>query len=213
MREDDPPPPLLCQKGGRIPVPQVQQRDLPCSSLWTSCWKQTCLFPSFSPSWCVHCRKGPPHRFQRMAYVWGEGEARFGPWAGTELEVEDFETDVLPPGPSCISSECRILRSPELQRQLAVMCIQKAKLCVCMSHVLTVQDSVFNHNHGLTNEEGSTQTTFRLAARRWDPEANGVQTCDRELELWKNELPEDAKYRTPTWLEVDSGRDSIALNR
>lgn len=129
------------------------------------------------------------------------------------LTVADFEDAVLPNGPSCIPSDCKVLRSAEIQRQLAVMCIEKAKLCICISHVLSVQYSVLSNNHGVISEEGSTMTTVRLTAKKREPEIYEVQSCDRELEEWKANLPIEAQYYTPSWQDLDKGDDCIILNR
>lgn len=129
------------------------------------------------------------------------------------LEVSDFETAVLPEGPSCIPADCRVLRDYDMQKQLAVMCIEKTKLCICMSHVLSVQYSVLNNNHGATSEEGSTKTTQHLVAKTLDPEMNEVQACDKEIQEWEQNLPEEARYVTPTWRDMDSGNESVVLNR
>ncbi|GIZ40741.1 hypothetical protein CKM354_000406800 [Cercospora kikuchii] len=129
------------------------------------------------------------------------------------LELSDFECAVLPEGPSCIPASCKLLRDLDMQRQLNIMCIQNAKLCICMSHVLSVQYSVLNSNHGVVSDEGNTVTTVRLVAKKRDPEQTEVQTCNAELEQWKSELPDEAQYAIPTWTDVDSGRDSLVLNR
>ncbi|KAK4507440.1 hypothetical protein PRZ48_001175 [Zasmidium cellare] len=128
------------------------------------------------------------------------------------LTINDFESVALPDGVSCIPPDCKLLRDVGMQNELAQMCIESAKLCICMSHVLSVQYSVLNSNHGMLSEEGSTQTTARLSRKR-DPEVNEVQACDKELQDWKNELPVEAQYSVPSWQDVDSGMDSIVLNR
>ena len=72
---------------------------------------------------------------------------------------------------------------------------------------------MLNNNHGVLSEEGSTKTTMHLVAKKWDPEVNEVQTCDKELQEWKEKLPEEAQYIVPSWHDVDSGNESIVLNR
>lgn len=129
------------------------------------------------------------------------------------LNISDFESAVLPEGPSCIPAECKLLRNLDMQKKLAVMCIESAKLCVCMSHVLSVQYSVLNNNHGVVNDEGSTKTTVRLVAKKLEPGVNEVQTCDKELQQWRDELPQEALYVAPTWQDVDAGNESVVLNR
>ena len=129
------------------------------------------------------------------------------------LTVQDFDMEVLPEGPSCIPTDCKVLRDIEVQRKLAVMCTEKAKLCMAMSHVLSVQYSVLHNNHGVLSEEGSTRTTMMLVAKKLEPEVNEVHDCDKELQDWKEGLAEEAQYIVPTWHDMDSGNESIVLNR
>lgn len=130
------------------------------------------------------------------------------------LELDDFEMTILPDGPSCIPADCNVMRDPELQRQLAIMCIEKAKLCVCVSNVLSVQYSVLHNEHGVNkSDDGNTRTTGMLVANRVEPGSHSVQACDNALQDWKVNLPPEAQYNAPTWTDVDSGNESIALNR
>lgn len=128
------------------------------------------------------------------------------------LEVEDFEIAVLPEGTSCIPADCTLLRDVEKQRQLAVMCVAKAKLCMCISTVLSVQYSVLHNNHGVSGTEGTTQTTMMLLPKK-APGIDGVQACDQELQEWRDNLPEEAHYVVPMWNDVEAGNGSMALNR
>jgi hypothetical protein len=129
------------------------------------------------------------------------------------LDINDFDVAVLPAGVSCIPADCKVLRDLDTQKQLAEMCIQTAKLCICMSHVLSVQYSVLNNNHGVISEHGSTRTTVHLVAKQLDPEVNEVQTCDQELQEWSDALPEEVKYVEASWQEVDSGNRAVVLHR
>jgi hypothetical protein len=120
------------------------------------------------------------------------------------LTLDDFEIALLPDSISCLPSDCRIVRDVDMQRQLAIMCIEKAKLCLCVSHVLSKQYCVLNNNQGPLND----RTTMMLLPKRLDPETSEVKTCDEELQRWVNELPEEAKYS-----EKSSGDDCLDLHR
>lgn len=74
------------------------------------------------------------------------------------------------------------------------MCIEKAKLCVCISQVLSAQYSVLNTNQGSLAADGSTRTTMMLLPKKLDPECCQVARCDSELAKWIRELPEEARY-------------------
>ncbi|KAF2796166.1 cutinase transcription factor 1 alpha [Melanomma pulvis-pyrius CBS 109.77] len=106
------------------------------------------------------------------------------------LTLDDFELAPLPDSISCLPPDCRVARDVDMQRQLAIMCIEKAKLCLCISHVLSKQYCVLNNNQGLLND----RTTMMLLPKKLDPETSEVKACDEELQKWVNELPEEAKY-------------------
>ncbi|CAO2650742.1 Nn.00g020340.m01.CDS01 [Neocucurbitaria sp. VM-36] len=106
------------------------------------------------------------------------------------LTMDDFEIAPISDSITCIPADCRVARDVEVQRQLAVMCIEKARLCLCISHVLSKQYCVLNNNHGLQND----RTTMMLLPKKLDPETSEVKACDDELQKWVTELPEEAKY-------------------
>jgi len=106
------------------------------------------------------------------------------------LTLDDFELSPIPDSITCIPVECHVARDADLQRQLAIMCIEKARLCLCISHVLSKQYCVLNNNHGLQND----RTTMMLLPKKLDPGTSEVNTCDEELQRWVSELPEEAQY-------------------
>ena len=122
------------------------------------------------------------------------------------LQLADFELDTLPIGPCCISADCKVMRDTEKQRQLAVMCIEKAKLCMCISHILSVQD-------GVTSSKGSTRTATILFANSLEPGDDQIQASAKALQEWKDRLPEAAQYVTPTLHDVESSNSCLVLNR
>lgn len=127
------------------------------------------------------------------------------------LTVDDFEIGVLPEESSCIPIECNLLRDVEKQRQLAVLCIEKAKLCICISNVLSVQYSVLQ-NQSAAAAENSTRSTMSLQPRKGESTTE-VQACDEALQGWKTGLPEEAHYVVPMWNDVESGDGYMVLNR
>lgn len=120
------------------------------------------------------------------------------------LTLDDFEIAPIPDSITCIPADCKVARDVNVQRQLAIMCIEKARLCLCISHVLSKQYCVLNNNHGLQND----RTTMMLLPKKLDPATSEVKTCDEELQKWVNELPEDAKYT-----DKPSGEAAIDLAR
>jgi len=120
------------------------------------------------------------------------------------LTLDDFEIAPIPESVTCIPADCRVARDVDIQRQLAIMCIEKARLCLCISHVLSKQYCVLNNNHGLQND----RTTMMLLPKKLDPETSEVKACDEELQKWVSELPEEAQYT-----DKSSGVAAIDLSR
>jgi hypothetical protein len=120
------------------------------------------------------------------------------------LTLDDFEIAPLPESVSCLPADCRFARDVDMQRQLAIMCIEKAKLCLCISHVLSKQYCVLNNAQGILND----RTTMMLLPKKLDPETSEVKTCDEELQKWVNELQEEAKYT-----DQPSGDKTLDLHR
>ncbi|KAH6416953.1 hypothetical protein HBI14_106720 [Parastagonospora nodorum] len=106
------------------------------------------------------------------------------------LTMDDFEISAIPDDITCIPADCRVARDTDTQRQLAIMCIEKARLCLCISQVLSKQYCVLNNNHGLQND----RTTMMLLPKKLDPETSEVKACDDELQKWVSELPDEAQY-------------------
>jgi len=120
------------------------------------------------------------------------------------MTLDDFEIMAIPDSITCISPDCTIARDVEKQKELAIMCIEKAKLCLCISHVLSKQYCVLNNNQGLVND----RTTMMLLPKKLGPNKCEVVACDTELHKWFDELPEAAKHR-----ETLTGDAAIDLNR
>jgi hypothetical protein len=129
------------------------------------------------------------------------------------LTVGDFEISVLPEDCCCIPSDCSLLRDVEKQRQLAVLCIEKAKLCMCISSVLSVQYSVLQSTNPTNGPEGSTRSTMSLQPKKTESGTTEVQACDQALQEWKDNLPQEAHYAVPMWNDVESGDGYMVLNR
>jgi hypothetical protein len=129
------------------------------------------------------------------------------------LTVEDFDIQALPDTElSCVPMECSLLRDAEKQRVLAVMCIEKAKLCTCISNVLSVQYSVLHNNQSSSSSADGTRSTMSLQPKR-NEGTTEVQECDEALQQWKDSLPEEAHYTVPMWNDVESGDGYMVLNR
>jgi len=113
------------------------------------------------------------------------------------LTENDFEIGVLSMSNSIIPNSDNLARDVAAQRQLAQMCIAKAKLSVCISHVLTAQYSVLVKHQGMQSREGTTRSSVMLFPKKID-QTEEVKRCDEELTTWIDELPEALMYSPET---------------
>lgn len=129
------------------------------------------------------------------------------------LTLEDFELEALPEDLSCISRECSLAWDSDKRRQIAIMCIEKAKLCLCISHVLSAQYSVLNNNLGGVTAEGNATTTMMLLPKKQDAETCDVETCDVELNKWIDDLPENLRYPELSPTELGNEDEVFIVHR
>ncbi|KAI9646566.1 hypothetical protein NHQ30_004561 [Ciborinia camelliae] len=108
------------------------------------------------------------------------------------LTEDDFEIKALDPRNSIISTECSLIRDVEAQRDLALMCISKARLCLCISQVLAAQYSVLARHQGVSSEVGRTTSSIMLFPKK--SESYEVEECDLALNHWKSNLPQECVY-------------------
>ncbi|KAF9883328.1 hypothetical protein FE257_003746 [Aspergillus nanangensis] len=98
------------------------------------------------------------------------------------LTLEDFECGPLPP--STIVPDCAVVRDPLQRRQLAVLCIEKCKLCVCIDRVLACQ-----FRTTATVLSGDEEPVLMLVPEL-DPTIDSQRdACTRQLESWSRQLP------------------------
>ena len=128
------------------------------------------------------------------------------------LTLDDFEIDMDVSNIPLLSEGEDYEQALNKQRELAIMCIEKAKLCVGISHVLTAQYSVLNTNQGSLAADGSTKTTMVLLPKGRDKDTCEVEKCDAELQKWVTGLPGEAVYR-PVKMGDEPVDASLSLHR
>lgn len=129
------------------------------------------------------------------------------------LTLEDFDFDMDVSNIPLFSEEGDTYeQATSRQRQLAILCIEKAKLCICISHILTAQYSVLNTNQGSLAADGSTKTTMVLLPKAQDKDSCEVHKCDESLQDWVHGLSEEAVYR-PVRGGDEPVDDTLGLHR
>ncbi|KAI1498223.1 transcription factor CTF1 [Biscogniauxia marginata] len=128
------------------------------------------------------------------------------------LEEGDFEIEALPDEvQALVGAECALVRDVRMQQELALMCIAKAKLCLCVSHMLKAQYSVLIRDK--SRPENTTNSTMMLFPNKQLDNVEGVRHCDLELMAWVKSLPPCCQYRPLSSLDGQSGRATVAVQR
>ncbi len=127
------------------------------------------------------------------------------------LEEADFEIEALPDENKVLGPECALVRDLGMQRQLATLCVEKAKLCLCVSHTLKVQYSVLNRDN--IRPENTTASTMMLFPNKTLNNVERVQAVDLELTTWVNNLPHSCQYRPLMSVDIEDGNSTVAVQR
>ncbi|RDW80640.1 hypothetical protein BP5796_05338 [Coleophoma crateriformis] len=101
------------------------------------------------------------------------------------------------------------LRTVEMQRNMALGFIAKAKLCICVGHVLATQYTSLVRDHGMQQGPDGKGESRTLLVPKQDSNPDEVLFCDQELEHWYNKLPVPCHYTCPSNEELSSGQALI----
>ena len=124
------------------------------------------------------------------------------------LTLDDFEFQAFSPEIVKMVGDSEILQNISHQRELALMFIEKAKLCLCVSHVLSAQYSVLSHKFG-----GTMETTMMLVPKKSTAESFEVRRCDQELEDWLANLPVETQYTPSGVSKLPEAREVLHSHR
>ncbi|KAK2594929.1 Cutinase transcription factor 1 beta [Conoideocrella luteorostrata] len=127
------------------------------------------------------------------------------------LVESDFEIQPLADGITVVPPECAMIRDVNMQYELAVMCISKAKLCLCISHMLKTQYSVLIRDK--MKPENTTNSTMMLFPNKHMDNVDNVNSVDLELSAWAASLPDVCQYRPLNPMDVKDGKSTIAVQR
>lgn len=124
------------------------------------------------------------------------------------LTLDDFEFHPFSPEIVSMVGNSEVLQNVEHQKKLALMFIEKAKLCLCVSHVLSAQYSVLSHKFG-----GTMETTMMLVPKKSAAETFEVRRCDQELEDWLANLPTEIQYTPAAPAKLTEAQEVLHSHR
>ncbi|KAM0573677.1 hypothetical protein ACHAP9_002116 [Verticillium nonalfalfae] len=127
------------------------------------------------------------------------------------LTENDFEIELLAEENHAVPAECTLVRDIAMQQELASMCVAKAKLCICISHMLKAQYSVLIRDK--MRPDNTVNSTMMLFPNKKLDNFESVTSVDLELMAWAEALPQACQYRPLTPLDVKNGRSTLAVQR
>jgi Fungal specific transcription factor domain len=153
--------------------------------------------------WCLYSRDRLIALALHRPTQINEGICNVPPLALTDLDTKPFHGAVN----NDILLGCSYMGDAYLQRRLAVMFIEKVKLCQCLGRVLFAHYSPFNGVSGTTRE-----TTITLIPRQ-SSDAE-LQRCSQKLDAWLSRLPDEATFTAAPRekKELSDGDDVLYLH-
>ena len=127
------------------------------------------------------------------------------------LTLEDFDIRASSAHNISILTDCTFIEDTILQTDLAMMCIAKAKLCLCLGHVLSTRYCDLVRDQG-TAQQDITRANFMLFPEKMH-QIDKTQLCDAMLREWKQGLPAHCLYITPSTEEVARAGTSFIVQR
>lgn len=129
------------------------------------------------------------------------------------LVVEDFDIKALSTENVLVSMSCPLMQDTRMQKELADMCVAKAKLCVCAGHVLSAQDSVSVTARGGKLNKKRDMRSHTVSSSQRLTHNEEFTWCDNELDEWIENLPAAYTNGTPTCDDIIQGKATLAVQR
>jgi hypothetical protein len=118
-----------------------------------------------------------------------------------DLGLDDFDTEQYDAEVLLTFPRCAQLFSSESQREMAIICVQTVRLCMCIGVILE------NLYVGFWNQGYNNRSTVSLAPKR-HIEIQAVHQYENVLQQWFRNLPGVARYNPPL-VSNDVDQDSI----
>lgn len=123
------------------------------------------------------------------------------------LTADDFEIYNLSAEDRCLFTEHTLMQDIKSQRDLALICVSHARLCVCISEVLEIQ--------GKNGQLHSSIAATTTAVNRRDSSVDMARaiTSHRALTDWRNSLPPSCQYQPLDSGDINDGDSILFVQR
>lgn len=133
------------------------------------------------------------------------------------LTLDDFDLTPLSDQIQCVSPKCAVARDIEKQRQLAIMCVNMSKLCLCIGKIIKAQYDVSSPFPQPIPQDSNINTIQmlpqKLVPKKGPRKLADIKKCDMELTSWLGELWEQGFYIQNTLSDLRDNRGPVAVHR
>ncbi|KFY99790.1 hypothetical protein V498_00515 [Pseudogymnoascus sp. VKM F-4517 (FW-2822)] len=136
--------------------------------------------------WTSFCRE------QKLALALGR-PSRLTYYNVPMLTLDDFDIGSLPDGASYL--ECTYAGDVARQKELALLCIEHTKLCVCICHIVS---SIFANRRKVDGESQDIYNGIYSQAPYED-----MDSCAKKIEQWHIATPKDLQYENVSKQKYD----------
>jgi hypothetical protein len=105
------------------------------------------------------------------------------------LTLDDFDIVALPDNVSCIPMDCSVARNLDQQRQLAELCIQRARVCQLINRISETAYIASTNQQAVAAEEQSPVAETMPRTREPGTNLQQLIACHGELQQWLDGLP------------------------
>ncbi|KAH8691446.1 fungal-specific transcription factor domain-containing protein [Talaromyces proteolyticus] len=126
------------------------------------------------------------------------------------LKEEDFDLDTLITDIKAGSFEFCSAKDFVIQKDLILLCVSTAKLCVCINMVLEIQGKNNNQTNNSALIEVISSPQYQTPS--YD-HIDQLLTCDKNLTNWMHSLPPACKYRASGKADTEDSSFVVFLQR
>jgi hypothetical protein len=127
------------------------------------------------------------------------------------LTGRDFDIERLPAHNQILPQDCTIVRDMEQQQHAAALCVEMARLCVIISHLLKSQYSMLSREN--LSPGDTTSSTMMLFPNKAVENGETITQIDAELKAWNDGLAPACRYEPVAGSNVTSGEAPILVQR
>ena len=126
------------------------------------------------------------------------------------LTLDDFVFAVLPEEITCIPLDCTLARDIEQQRVLAILCIERVKLCQYIPNMISASYEIYSNPESGFGEQDKPVAAVMLRPKKPGSDLSEVESCDEQFRTWIDALPAAAR-RNP--IPADGHRRAVDIHR